>query len=98
MKTEVYSWRVSARRKSDLEAEAQQNGSSLAELLEEITGEWLEGRRAVRQHEAAEWQRVREAASRSFGAISGGNPERAQDLRRLVRLRLKEKHASRRSR
>jgi hypothetical protein len=98
MKTEVYSWRVSARRKSDLEAEAQRLGCSLAEVLEAITEEWLKSRRASRQQEAAELQKLREVVRRSLGTISGANPGRAQNARTLVRQRLKERHASRRSR
>ena len=98
MKTEVYSWRVSARRKSDLEAEAQREGASLAELLEAITQEWLEARRGGRKDEAAEQERLRTHASRTFGTISGGNPERSEQSRRIIQRRLRQRHGSQRSR
>ncbi len=48
MKTEVYSWRVSAARKADLESEARREGTSVAELLEKITSDWLQERRNSR--------------------------------------------------
>jgi len=41
MKTEVYSWRLSATRKADLESEARRVGTSVSELLEQITADWL---------------------------------------------------------
>jgi len=98
MKTEVYSWRVSAQRKSELEVEAQREGASLAELLEEITQEWLETRRGGRTEEASEQARLRAKAVSTFGTISGGNSERSEQARSILQRRLKEQHASRRTR
>ena len=54
MKTEVYSWRVSAQRKAELESEARRDGMSLAGLLERITTDWLQERRESRNGDEAE--------------------------------------------
>jgi hypothetical protein len=48
MKTVVYRWRLSPKRKAELEAAARREGISLAALLNRITGDWLAVRRATR--------------------------------------------------
>src|SRR5271157_2950776 len=102
MKTEVYSWRVSAARKADLESEARREGTSVAELLEKITSDWLQERRASRNGEESEQAALRRRVMATVGTIRGGDPTRSQRSRELVREIIRQKHekesnASRRS-
>ena len=69
MKTEVYSWRVSAARKAELEGEARREGTSVAELLERITNDWLEERRTSRNGDEAEQAAIRRRAASAIGSI-----------------------------
>ncbi len=46
MKNQVYSWRISAQKKAELESEARREGTSLAQLLELITADWLQEQRS----------------------------------------------------
>jgi hypothetical protein len=98
MKSEVYSWRVSAQRKADLEAEARSEGASLAELLDGVTAAWLAARRGTRIGEEAEQQRLQALAGESFGAISGGDLHRSARTRETIRQRLQSHHAAHRPR
>lgn len=102
MKTEVYSWRVSPTRKADLESEAHREGTSVAELLEKITSDWLQQRRASRNGEETEQIALRKRVMATVGKIRGGDPTRSQRARELVREIIQHKHdkesnASRRS-
>lgn len=102
MKTEVYSWRVSATTKANLESEARRQGTSLAELLEKIAADWLQERRASRNGEEAEQSALRRRVMATVGTIRGGDPTRSQRARELVREVIRQKHekesnASRRS-
>jgi hypothetical protein len=45
MKREVYSWRLAAERKVELEEEARSEGSSLSSLRERVADDWLAERR-----------------------------------------------------
>jgi hypothetical protein len=92
MKTEVYSWRVAADRKADLESEARREGTSLAELLDHITADWLEGRRNSRNGEEAEQAAIRKRVMATVGSIRGGDPTRSQRARELVREIIRQKH------
>ena len=102
MKTEVYSWRVSAQQKAALESEARREGKSLANLLEKITAGWLEERRKARNGDEAEQAAIRKRVMATVGSIRGGDPTRSQRASELVReiirqKHLKESHASRRT-
>ena len=92
MKTEVYSWRVSARRKAELESEARREGTSLAELLEQITEDWLDERRKSRNGEEAEQAAIRKRVMATVGTIRGGDPARSQRASELVREIIRQKH------
>jgi hypothetical protein len=98
MKTEVHSWRVSSRRKSELEAEARRNGTSLAALLDRIAGDWLDSKRSSRTHEDREQKRIRAAAFAAIGSFASGDPHLSKNVSRLVREGLIERDAPRRSR
>jgi hypothetical protein len=93
MKTEVYSWRVSAERKADLESEARREGTSLAGLLDRITTDWLEERRNSRNGDEAEQAAIRKRVMATVGTIRGGDPTLSTRAREIVRERIARKHA-----
>jgi hypothetical protein len=85
MKTEVYSWRLSAERKAELEQEARREGTSLSDLLDRVTADWLSERRKVHQDDNAEQAAIRERALAAIGSIRGGDPTRSARTSELVR-------------
>jgi hypothetical protein len=91
MKSEVYSWRVAPERKQALEEEARRAGVSLAELLEEITRDWLRAR--VPADEVQEQERLHQAVRDVAGSISSGQAGRSAGVRAHVRDRLARKRA-----
>lgn len=93
MKTKVYSWRVSAARKADLESEARREGTSVAKLLERITADWLQERRTSRNGEEDEQAALRRRVMATVGAIRSGDPTLATRAREVVRERIARKHA-----
>lgn len=102
MKTEVYSWRVSALQKAELESEARREGLSLSGLLERITTDWLRKRRDSRNGDEAEQAELRRRVMATVGTIRGGDPTRSQRASELVReiilkKHIKESNASRRN-
>jgi hypothetical protein len=96
MKTEVYSWRLSPQRKAELESEARREGTSLAKLLEEITGDWLE-ERGSHNGDRAEQAAIRKRAAAAIGSISGGDPSRSSQASKLVKRILEERYGRRRA-
>jgi len=95
-RAEVYSWRLTPHLKSALEEAARDRGMSMAALLEDITREWL--MKASEAHDAGvdpdpRQRRLRTAAARFFGAVSGGDPQRAERAGETVRARLAGKRA-----
>jgi hypothetical protein len=101
MKTEVYSWRLSPQRKAELESEARRQGTSLAKLLEGITGDWLEEQRNSHNGDRAEQAALRKRVMATVGSIRSGDPTLSTRAREIVRQRIlskhfKESHASRR--
>jgi hypothetical protein len=94
MKTEVYSWRLSAGKKAELETAARQEGTSLAGLLERITAKWLEERR---NGDEAEQARIRKRVMAVIGSLSGGDPHRASQASQRVREIIRSKYERRRA-
>ena len=92
MKTEVYSWRVSAEKKAELESEARRAGKSLAGLLEQITANWLEERRKSRKGEEAEQAALRKRVMATVGTIRSGDPTLSTRAREVVRERIARKY------
>jgi len=92
MKTEVYSWRVSADLKTDLEREARRRKISLSAALDLAAQEWLD-KRDGEENDTARQQRLQLAAAACFGKFAGRNPRRAESARQTVRERLRRKHA-----
>jgi hypothetical protein len=93
MKTEVYSWRLPPRLKSDLEEAARARQESLAELLEQITRDWLQQGHGLDGDEEGRQQRLREAAFQTIGTLDGGRADRAENARAEVRSRIARRHA-----
>ena len=91
-KTEVYSWRLDRQRKMAMESEARREGISLAEVLDRLTREWLESQGHRNGDDAAEQARLHAAAAKCFGTLSGGGPYDSENVRTLVRKRLKERY------
>ena len=93
MKTEVYSWRLSAELKADLEAEARRLSMSVSALLEKITRQCIKEHEAERLKDEAE-QRRRHAAGLKFaGAISmDGGPYTNDVVHKIITERLVKKH------
>ena len=101
MKTEVYSWRLSAQRKAELETEARRERTSLAKLLDQITADWLTERRNGHANDEAEQAALKRRILATVGTIRGGDPTRSEHASELVReiiarKHAKESHASRR--
>src|SRR5215475_5404871 len=102
MKTEVYSWRLSAILKAELESEARREGTSLATLLGQITAEWLRLRRNGAKDDQEEQDAIRKRAATAIGSIRSGDPTLSSRVREVVRGHLTKKYeesrASRRDR
>ena len=92
MKTEVYSWRLSAERKAELEAEARREGTSLSALLDQVTAEWLAERRNGHSNDDAEQAAIRKRAMSAIGSVRGGDPTRSARTSELVREIIARKH------
>lgn len=93
MKTEVYSWRLSADRKAELEEEARRERTSLSALLDRVTGEWLAERRNGHADDAAEQAAIRKRAMSAIGSIRGGDPTLSARTSELVGEIIARKHA-----
>ena len=90
MKTDVYSWRLTAAKKAALENRARQEGASLSQLLDRITQEWMEARN--NEIDPVEQRRLHAAVHKTLGVISGKNPVRAEQSRAAIRKRLADRH------
>lgn len=90
MKTEVYSWRVSADLKSDLERAARRRKISLSAALDLAAQEWLQ---KGGPDDAEQQQDLQRAALACFGAFASGNRSRSETVRQTIRERLRRKHA-----
>lgn len=92
MKTEVYSWRVSAELKTGLEREARRRRISLSAVLDLAAQEWLK-KSDLDEDDAGRQQKLQHAAAECFGAFASGNRRRAETVRQAIRERLGRKHA-----
>jgi hypothetical protein len=98
MKTEVYSWRVSAQKKLELEMEARREGKSVAQLLDEMSSQWIEERKNSRPLDDVEQERIRKRVLALAGSYSGGDPQRAANASERVREILRERYGRKRAR
>jgi hypothetical protein len=92
MKTEVYSWRLSADRKAELEAEARREGTSLSALLDRVTADWLAERRNGHSDDEAQQAALRKRVMSTVGTIRGNDPTRSERTSELVREIIYKKH------
>jgi hypothetical protein len=93
MKTDVYSWRVSRARKAALEEAARAERTSVADVLDRATDEWMRSRQLRVGADEIEQARLRQAAMRFVGALDGSDPDRSRLARVRVRARLARRHA-----
>ena len=92
MKTEVYSWRLSADRKAELEAEARREGASLSALLDRVTADWLAERRNGHSDDEAQQAALRKRVMATVGTIRGDDPTRSERTSELVQEIINKKH------
>jgi predicted transcriptional regulator len=90
-KTEVYSWRLTPALKASLEEAARRDRRSVSQVLEEVVTDHLA--RARPGSDAATQRRLHAKAHRFAGRISGTDPGRAANARRLIRQRLRRRRA-----
>ena len=88
MKSEVYSWRVSADLKTGLEREARRRKISVSAVLDLAARDWLNKGGAETEGDE-EQLRLQKAASKCFGALASGNTHRSENARQAVRQRLR---------
>jgi hypothetical protein len=90
MKTEVYSWRLSADLKAELEREARRRNTSLSAVIDIAVKEWLSNTAVADDDEAQ--VRLHTAASKCLGAFAGNDPHRAGNARQTLRQRLSRQY------
>ena len=91
MRTEVYSWRLSAGLKAALEQEARRRGLSLSALLDEAARSLLIAGEDASN--AEQQRRLQEAALACCGAFAGGDARRSEKARQTVRERVRRRGA-----
>ena len=91
MKTEVYSWRVSAEVKADLERESRVRRMPVSAILEAAVRDWL--RKGANGAGEDAQLRLHAAAARCLGVLAGGDPGRAGHARQMLRRRLRRRRA-----
>jgi hypothetical protein len=92
MKTQVYSWRLSAEVKTDLEREARVRRMPVSAILEAAVRDWL--KKAGDDGTEEERQRqLHAAAARRLGVLESGDPGRSERARETLRERLRRRHA-----
>jgi len=92
MKTEVYSWRLSAELKSSLERQARLRKVRVASILNAAVRDWLERNSADSTSDEAQ-RRLHAAAANCFGAFAGGDTRRAETAAQTIRRRLRRRYA-----
>lgn len=92
MKTEVYSWRLSAEVKADLEREARVRKMPVSAVLEVAVRDLLKKGSGDATEEQAQ-RRLHAAAEPCLGVLASGNPRRAEQARKAIRERLRRRRA-----
>jgi predicted transcriptional regulator len=95
MKTQVYSWRLKSDKKAALEEIARKRNRAVSELLEEAVDQWLSEQADLENEEALQ-QELRQAAAPAIGSIAGGDRERAEQSRAMLRAKLAARQKDRR--
>lgn len=89
-KTEVYSWRVAPEKKRDLELRARAAGKTIAEVLDQLSEEWLASQRS--EDDEAEQRRLHAAAAKFVGAVSFGNPRGSEIVEQELHKQLTRRY------
>jgi hypothetical protein len=93
MKTEVYSWRLSADLKEALEAEARRQDISVSALLDKIAREWVKKHQKERLDDEAEQRRLHAEVAKFAGALSiGRGPYTNERVRKIIGEHLARKY------
>jgi hypothetical protein len=93
MKSEVYSWRVSADLKAALEAEARHRNMSVSGLLDKIAREWIKGHQKERLDDETEQRRLHAEVAKFAGALSiGRGPYTNERVRKIIGEHLARKY------
>lgn len=90
-KTEVYTWRLSPAVKARLEETARSRQRTVAQLLDEIVAEHLWGAEDDTPGDVERQDRLHAEASRYAGRLAGGDARRSENVRTLVRSRLRDR-------
>ncbi len=69
-KSEVYSWRLSPKLKTELEAAARAENTNVSALLERLAREWLDTRRPSEEEDAEQQRVLRERIVKAAGKFS----------------------------
>jgi hypothetical protein len=90
MKTEVYSWRMPSELKSHLMRRARIRRVSIADILDNAVRDWL--RKDNYRYESEPTQcKLHAAAALCFGTLAGGDSNRSEKARAIVRRVLSRK-------
>lgn len=92
MKTEVYSWRLPAGLKADLERVARARKAPVSAILDVAVRDWLRKTGEGSAGEEAQ-RRLHAAAARYVGVLASGNLRRAETAREIIRECLERRHA-----
>lgn len=98
-KSEVYSWRLSTELKTQLEAAARDEKTSVGAVLERVVREWLEGRMRSDEADAEEQRQLRERVMKTVGKVSvdiGGSATNARVREVMGEYLMKKYRASQR--
>jgi predicted transcriptional regulator len=92
MKTHVYSWRLSANLKNELERAARLRRAPLSTVLEQAARAWLAQNSAEVAEDEEIQRKLHAAAERYIGCLAGDNPRRSEMVRETVRKKLRQKY------
>ena len=92
MKTQVYSWRLSAEVKTDLKREARLRRILVSAILEAAVRDWLKKEGGNGTEEETQ-RRLHAAAAHCLGVLASGDPGWSERARETLRERLRRRHA-----
>jgi hypothetical protein len=91
MKSVVYSWRLSAEMKSELERKARLRKVSVSSLLDQAVREYLKSSAEDIANDEAQ-RDLHSHIQQFIGVLDGGDATRSENVRKLVRRRLRARH------
>jgi hypothetical protein len=90
MKTEVYSWRLSADLKSELEQVARMRKVPVSSILESAVRDLLRQNPGCQSEEETQF-RLQQSASACLGVLASGKRRRAETARSTLRQKLRQR-------